>query len=52
MVTLDTAYIISKHRRSGYGLSILEDIYEQYPQENIGFSSPIAIPMLKGNHSL
>lgn len=47
MVTLDTAYISSDYRRSGFGISILEDIYKNHPNEDIGFSSPIAQPMLK-----
>lgn len=48
MVTLDTAYVSSEYRRNGFGLSLLEDIYKQFPNEDIGFSSPIALPMLKG----
>lgn len=47
MVTLDTAYIRSEYRRAGMGLSILEDIRNRHPNEDIAFSSPIAFSMLK-----
>ncbi|XP_071449583.1 protein FAM169B-like [Hetaerina americana] len=45
MNTLDTAYIRNSHRRKGYGTSILYDLVNTYPGENVGLSKPISNSM-------
>ena len=48
MPTLDTAYIRSQYRNRGFGIEILLDIIERFPNEDIGFSKPISEGMWRG----
>lgn len=47
MNTLDTAYIRLPHRRQGFGTSLIVDLVETWPGDNIAFSKPISVPMQK-----
>lgn len=48
MTTLDTLFIQKQHRGQGWGSSAVKDLLLEFPDENIGFSFPISIPMNKG----
>ncbi|XP_035702092.1 protein FAM169B isoform X2 [Folsomia candida] len=45
MTTLDTLFIRRDYRGQGWGSSAVKDLLLEFPQENIGFSFPISIPM-------
>lgn len=47
MPVVDTAYIRSEYRNRGFGSEILIDVTTRYPNEDVGFSKPISMGMLK-----
>jgi GNAT superfamily N-acetyltransferase len=47
MPVVDTAYIRSEYRNRGFGTEILSDVIARFPDEDIGFSTPISSGMLK-----
>lgn len=49
MTVLDTIFVRNSERRKGYALSAIEDILSEFPDQNIGFSIPISLPMIQGN---
>lgn len=48
MHTVDSVYIRRSHRRKGFAMSMIDDIIQTYPGEDIGFSKPISLSMCKG----
>ncbi|XP_066993284.1 protein FAM169B [Anabrus simplex] len=47
MATLDTAYIRKQFRRQGHCTRMITDLLQSYPEQDIGFSSPISNSMKK-----
>ncbi|XP_071965171.1 uncharacterized protein [Antedon mediterranea] len=43
---LDTVYVSSNHRRQGYGLLVIRDFLNTFPDEDLGISEPVSESML------
>jgi len=50
MPVVDSAYIRSEYRNRGFGMEILSDVIVRFPNEDIGFSKPISIGMLRSEY--
>lgn len=50
MTVLDTLFIRHSQRRKGFAMSALQDLLQEFPDQNIGFSCPISIPMIQGKN--
>jgi len=50
MPVVDSAYIRSEYRNQGFGMGILSDVIVRFPNEDIGFSKPISIGMLRSEY--
>lgn len=48
MTVLDTLFIRHSERRKGYAISAVEDVLQEFSDQNIGFSMPISLPMIQG----
>lgn len=51
MTVLDTLFIRHSERRKGYAISAVEDVLQEFSNQNIGFSMPISLPMVQGKQT-
>lgn len=47
---LDGSFICKAHRRKGWGIKMMEDITQHFPNQDIGLSQPISHSLELGSH--